>query len=176
MRILIYLSHTAQFLFCKIAVTELKSKGHKIYLLIKAKDILSNLLDKSGLEYHNIIPKAIVNSKLSILLNHVKRDWKLFHFARKRKIDLLMGSDASLAPVGKLLKIPCVTTHEDDYYVIKVLAIFTYPFTTKILAPVVCGVGQWNHKKISCDGYMKLAYLYPSCFEPDKQKIIIGPV
>ncbi len=173
MRILIFLSHPAQFLFYKNTVSELKAKGHKVFLLIKTKDILAELLDESGLEYYNIIPKARGNSKLSILLNLFKRDWKLFNFVRKRKIDILMGSDASLAHVGKLLNIPCITTLEDDYDVIKVLAKFTYPFTTTILAPEVCDVGKWQHKKISYQGYMKLAYLHPSQFVPDRNRVMI---
>ena len=60
--------------------------------------------------------------------------------------------------------IPAITTLEDDYDVIKKLAKLTFPFTTNILAPAVCEVGPWEHKKIPYDGYMKLAYLHPNRF------------
>ena len=173
LQILIFFSHPAQFLFYSKAIHSLKNKGHELTLLIKTKDILARLLDESGFEYYNIIPKARGNSKLGILLNLFKRNWKLFNFVRKRKIDILMGSDASLAHVGKLLNIHCITTLEDDYKVIKVLARLTFPFTSTILAPAICDVGKWHHKKISYQGYMKLAYLHPSQFIPDRNKVMI---
>lgn len=173
MRILIFLSHPAQFLFYKNPVLELKKRGHDVLLLIKTKDILANLLDEAGLDYHNIVLKPRGKSKMSILLNLLKRDFRLLRFARKRKINLLMGSDASLAHVGKLLNIPCITTLEDDYDVIKILAKLTYPFTTSILAPNICSVGPWAHKKIDYEGYMKLSYLHPNVFKPDRSKVMV---
>jgi len=57
MRILIFLSHPAQFLFYKNPVIRLREKGHVVFILIKTKDILSDLLDEHGWSYLNILPQ-----------------------------------------------------------------------------------------------------------------------
>jgi predicted glycosyltransferase len=173
MNILIFLSHPAQFLFYRCTIIELRKKGSNVLIVIKSKDILANLLDESGLDYFNILPKERGRSKLSILLSVLARDFKLFRFVRKRNIHLLLGSDASLAHVGWLLEIPCVTTLEDDYPVVKNLARLTFPFTSNILVPSVCNVGKWGKKKIGYDGYMKLAYLHPLRFTPSREKVLL---
>jgi uncharacterized protein len=176
MNILIFLSHPAQFLFYKNPIVTLRNEGHKVIILIKTKDILSNLLDEAGIGYHNILPRERGKSKLSIFLSLLLRDYKLFNFTRKNSIHLLLGSDASLAHIGWLLKIPCITTLEDDYKIIKNLADLTFPVTSVILTPGSCDVGKWKNKKVAYDGYMKLSYLHPSMFVPDKRKITIDLV
>ena len=174
MTILIFLSHPAQFLFYRNPVQHLRENGHTVHIVIKSKDVLGKLLDEAGWEYQFIHQKKHAKSYFSFFQNLLIRDYRIFRIARKLKPDLLMGSDASVAHVGKLLGIPCITTLEDDYQVISNLARLTYPFTTHILAPEPCDVGKWHHKKISYKGYMKLSYLHPSVFQPDRSKIQTG--
>ncbi len=171
MNILFYFSHPAQFHFSKNAIEELKRKGHRIDILAKTKDILTNLLEEKGWKYRNILSRQRGSSKVAICLSLLKRDIKVLHYAMHKKYDLMVGTDACLAHVGKLLRIPVITVLEDDYQVIKGLADLTYPFTTHILTPNVCRVGKWNHKKTGYDGYMKLAYLHPRRFFPDVRQI-----
>jgi len=171
MRILIFISHPAQFLFYKNCIIELRAKKHEVFILIKSKDVLADLLDEMGWKYHNILPENRGKSKFQILYSLLKRDIRLFRFAIHNKIQLLMGTDASLAHVGKLCRIACITTLEDDYDVIKNLAQLTYPYTSTILVPEICKVGKWTEKKIGYNGYMKLAYLHPNRFKPEINKI-----
>jgi uncharacterized protein len=173
MRILLFFSHPAQFLFFKNPVIRLRENGHEVYILIKTKDILPQLLDELGWEYHNILPTERGRSKLSIIRSLFIRDIRVLRFARKNRIQLLVGTDASLAHTGWILRIPCITSTEDDYHVIRHLAWFTYPFTDHILAPEVCDVGKWKGKKIGYNGYMKLSYLHPAVFSPDRSKLAL---
>ncbi|MBI1838099.1 MAG: DUF354 domain-containing protein [Flavobacteriia bacterium] len=172
--ILIFASHPAQFHFFKNSISILKEKGNTVHLLVKTKDILTNLIDELGWEYHNILPTERKKNKFSIIKSLFLRNFRIYRFAKKHNIDLFIGTDASLAQVGKILKIPCITTLEDDYKVIKKLADLTYPFTSTILVPEICDVGKWNSKKIGYKGYMKLAYLHPNYFHPDRSKIKIS--
>jgi hypothetical protein len=173
MNILCFLSHPAQFLFFRNTILNLRRSGHTVFILIKTKDILSSLLDEAGMDYINILPTPRGNSKFAILSSLIYRDEKIYQFARKRKISLMMGSDASLAHVSRFLGIPCITTTEDDYPVIRPLARLTYPFTTHILVPIVCDTGRWYSKKTGYNSYMKLAYLHPHYFIPDRSKVNI---
>ncbi len=171
MKILILLSHPAQFHFYKNTIKKLREKKHKIFILIKTKDVLSMLLEENGFDFYNILPFDRKNSKLSIIFSLLKRDLKLFIFSLGKNIDLFMGTDASLAHVAFILRKPCITTLEDDYDIIKNLANITYPLTSTILVPNVCDVGKWNNKKVAYDGYMKLAYLHPKYFSCNVNKI-----
>lgn len=172
MKILVFLSHPAQFLFYRNPVRRLRVKGHSVNIVIKAKDVLTELLEEEGWEYQIIHQKKRSKSYFSFFQNLLIRDYRIYRIARKIKPDLLMGSDASVAHVGKLLGIPCVTTLEDDYPVIRNLARLTYPFTSHILTPEPCAVGNWKNKKVAYNGYMKLSYLHPSVFQPDRSLII----
>jgi len=171
MTILIFLSHPAQFLFYKNPVQRLREKGHHVFIVIKTKDVLKELLEEAGWDYIVIHQKKRSKSYLSFFQNLMLRDYRIFIAARVIKPDLLMGSDASVTHIGKLLNIPCITTLEDDYSVIKNLARLTFPFSTHILTPETCSVGNWGHKKIGYKGFMKLSYLHPSVFSPDKSLI-----
>lgn len=167
---LIYLGHPAQFHFFKYIIRNLQEHGHQVKVLLKTKDILEDLVKAERLEYENIQPVMRKNNPLAIATAQFQRTVTVMKRCKSFKPDVLIGTDASLAQAGKLLHIPTLTTLEDDAEVVPKLAKACYPFTTDILVPKVCGVGKWNPKKIGYDGYMKLAYLHPSYFIPDKKK------
>lgn len=170
MNILFYFGHPAQYLFASESIKKLKELGHNILILIRSKDVLEELVRSSGLTYINILPEGRSNHLFGIIMGVLKRDWRVFLHVRNRKLDLMVGTDPSIAHVGKLLSIPVITTLEDDADVIPRLAKLTFPFTKHIFAPKVCRVGKrFQKKKLSYDGYMKLAYLHPDYFKPNKQ-------
>lgn len=171
MKILFYISHPAQLHFFKNTVRELKKRSIQIILVIKSKDVLQKLVEDEGWDFINIESKERRKGRFFILWSLLKRDIKMFKICRSMKPDLMLGTGACIAHVGKVLSIPVITTLEDDYSVIKNLAKLTYPYTTKILAPRVCDVGKWQAKKIDYDGYMKLAYLHPNWFKPARNEL-----
>jgi len=171
MNILVYLGHPAQYHFIKNTITLLKSKGHSVILLIKTKDVLEQLVHQDGFNFINIQQKSRKNNSISIISASFERTLKVLRIARKNKIDILIGTDSSVAQAAYLLGKHAITTLEDDYEVISKLAKLTYPFTSSILVPKVCSVGKWEHKKVAYEGYMKLAYLHPKHFSPDIQTV-----
>ncbi len=174
MRVLFYFSHPAQFHFSKYAIEELLKNGFYIDILVKTKDVLTNLLDEKGWEYTNIQKNERLNSRFGIVWGLILRDIRVLRYCIGKKYSLLIGTDASLAHVGFLLKIPVLTILEDDYNVIKNLARLTFPFTSFILTPNVCNVGKWDRKKIGYNGYMKLAYLHPKRFKEQSNPSIVS--
>lgn len=167
MTYLFYFGHPAQYLFLRATMRNLQTR-HKVVILIKTKDILEDLIQADGFEYHNILPKTRGGSKIAIAMSLLKRNAKMLPFIRRTKPDLMISTDASIAQLGKILKIKRITITEDDYDIIKPLADLSYPVTNFILCPKVCSVGKWDHKKIGYDGYMKLGYLHPNVFTPDQ--------
>ena len=167
-RILVYIGHPAQYHFFKHSIRKLRDDGNEVRILIKTKDILEELLKEDGQAYHNIQDTVRKNTKWGILSASLKRTWAVYQEAQKFKADILIGTDSSIAQAGWLLRKPAITTLEDDVEIIMNLARLTYPFTNCILVPTVCRVGKWENKKIGYAGYMKLAYLHPNCFKPDR--------
>lgn len=171
MKILFYFGHPAQYLFLRETIRRLISKGFQVKILIKTKDVLENLLKQDGFEYTNILPEERGKSKLAIAYSLLKRNLVLFPILLRFKPNLVVGTDASIAQMGKLFNINRITITEDDYAVIKTLGDLTYPFTQTILCPEVCSVGKWDAKKVGYAGYMKLGYLHPNVFSPEKKII-----
>ncbi|CAG4999629.1 hypothetical protein DYBT9275_02266 [Dyadobacter sp. CECT 9275] len=170
MKYLFYFGHPAQYLFLRETIKELSLSGrHQITILIKTKDVLEDLVRKDGFPYTNILPKNRGNSVFSIGLSFFKRIGLIIPIILQKRPDVLIGTDATIAQVGKLFGLDRITILEDDYNVIKKLADLTYPFTQVILCPEVCNVGAWEAKKVGYKGYMKLAYLHPSVFTADEQ-------
>lgn len=171
LHVLFYFGHPAQFHFARNTIFDLIAKDSKVTLVTRSKDVLTNLLADYNLPFKNIQPEGRSDSKIGIVFALLKRIYRLSQIIRDVKPNLIVGTDAALAIAGRLFSIPVITTLEDDYAVIKELAMITYPMTNVILVPEVCDVGKWNHKKIGYNGFMKLAYLHKSKFNPDASKV-----
>ncbi|MCC5612870.1 DUF354 domain-containing protein [Nostoc sp. CHAB 5834] len=170
MKYLFYFGHPAQYLFLRETIKRLsESDRNQITILIKTKDVLEALVQRDGFEYTNILAKHRGSTRFSVGLSLLKRITVLIPIVLRVKPDLLIGTDATIAQIGRLLGINRITVLEDDYDVIRNLARLTYPFTQTILCPEVCQVGQWGAKKIGYRGYMKLGYLHPAVFTPNKK-------
>lgn len=167
MNILIQLSHPAHFHLYKNAARNLMDNGHQVHILIKSKDILEDILVSSGLPYRNILEVAHRKSKFGILWDMLVRDWKIFCYCIKNKIDLLTGSTPEVAHIGWLLRRFSVNTGEDDAAVVPAFEKMTAPFMQTCLSPVSCYNGRYEKRTIHYEGFQKLAYLHPNQFKPD---------
>ncbi len=171
MNILIQLSHPAHFHLYKYIAKNLMADGHKIFILIKTKDILEDLLVQSGLPYYNILKEAHRKSKLGILWDMLVRDWRMLCFVRKHKIDLLTGSTVEVAQVGWLTRKYRVNTGEDDMRVVPLFQKMGGPFVQTILSPISCDNWKLEPKSVKYAGFHKLAYLHPNQFTPDQRVV-----
>lgn len=172
MKTLIYISHPAQYLFFKNFIKIQIENNKNLIIIIKEKDILEQLLICDAVKYIKINNKKSKSSIINLFIELITRIIKIGSIIIKEKPNILIGTDASIAILSWLLRVYCITTLEDDYNVIPRLAKSTYPFTSTILTPNICDVSKkWERKKIGYNGYMKLAYLHPNYFIPNKQNI-----
>ena len=171
MKILFFLGHPAHYHLHKHTICELKHKGHDVTIYIKTKDILEDLLRETDLKYTNILPEGRKSNRAAILIGVLKRDWRLLKSLFHNRVDLMLGSEPSLAHIGRILKIPSLIFVEDDVHVIPQFAKLTFPFASPIISPISCELGQWSKKKIAYYGYQKLFYLHPNRFTPELRKI-----
>lgn len=168
MNVLIQLSHPAHFHLYKNVAKNLMADGHKVFILIKTKDILEDLLKQSGLPYYNILQEAHRKNKLGILWDMLVRDWRMLRFVRQNEIDLLTGSTPEVAQVGWLTHKYRVNTGEDDMRIVPLFMKMAGPFVQTILSPITCDNWKLEPKSVKYAGFHKLAYLHPNQFRPDR--------
>ena len=126
MRFLFYFSHPAQYLSMRETIRRLLAKpDNHVTVLIRTKDVLEDLIKHDGIPYTNFLPGQRGTSRLAMALSLLKRVLLLLPIIWKKKPDLLIGTDAALAQVGKLLAINRITILEDDYAVVENLATLT---------------------------------------------------
>ena len=171
MRILIYLGHPAHFHIYKNSITSWQQQGHEVFILIKKKDVLEDLLQAANMPFFNILEEGRVDSTFGIFVGMLKRAIRLFVFCLRNKPQILTGTSVENSVVGKILGIPVVNVNEDDAAVVPLYAKLSYPLASSILNPRVCNSGRWNNKAIKYDSYHELAYLHPDHFTPDRNVV-----
>lgn len=169
--ILIQLSHPAHYHLYKNVAANLINDGHKVFIIIKTKDILEDLLKESGLPYYNILKVPHRRSKLGVLMDTFIRDWRMMRFVKHNNIDLLTGSTVEVAHVGWLMRKDSINTGEDDLAVVPQFGYLAGPFVKCHLAPLSCDVGFLTKKCYKYAGYHELAYLHPNHFTPDMEVV-----
>jgi len=171
MNILIQLNHPAHFHLYKNVIQNLKRDGHLVYILIKKKDVLEDLLKSADIPYINILPKGRKSSLQGLFYGLLVRIGRIFIFTITHKIDILAGSSSEIAPVAKLLRRRSIITVEDDAAVIPQLVNFVSPFLDGYLTPVVCDNGKVDSRSTKYPSYHELAYLHPNHFTADRSVV-----
>lgn len=169
MNVLIQLSHPAHFHLYKNVARNLINDGNNVFILIKTKDILEDLLKAAGLPYHNILNKAHRKSRFGVFLDMLIRDAKIAKFCLSNNIDLLTGSTPEVGHISWLLRKYSITCGEDDMAVVPAFAKVAGPFIQTLLSPVVCDNTPLENKSVKYASYHELAYLHPNHFIPDKK-------
>ena len=171
MKILVFLCHPSQFYCYRSSIQNWKNDGHEVYVLIKTKDILEKLLQEAKIPYYNINKKAHRKHKIGIVWDIIVRDWKLFWFSIKHKVDVLTGTAVEVVHIGWLLNKPAINIVEDDAEIIPEFVRLVNPFLKIKLSPVSCNNGKLENRTIKYAGYQKLAYLHPNYFKPNKEVV-----
>jgi len=127
MKILVHLGHPAHFYIYKNSILNWKAKGHQVFILIKKKDILEDLLKNADLKYYNILEKTRGNTKFGLMVGMIKKGFRLLVFCLKHKPDILTGTSVENSFVGRILHIPVVNVNEDDAAVVPYYAKLSYP-------------------------------------------------
>ncbi len=173
LKYLFYFVHPSKFYLFRNSINHLKSKGHKVEILISSKDVLEELVISEGWEYTNLFPSGRKGKKLPAILYTgfyffitIARLWK---YARNKKYDLFVTDDL-LVYVGRFRKIPSIVFLDDDISVVKPFSLILSQ-ATHILAPDITDLGKFTYKKISFPGYKELAYLHPNNFQPNHKVV-----
>jgi uncharacterized protein len=169
--ILFFLGHPAHYHLFRPSIQALKQGNYRITIMIKSKDILADLLEADGVEYINALEKGRRDGVFGIGSSLIQKTRTLIRFCKKDRPDLMLGTSAEIAWVGRFMGIPNLNFNEDDVSVVATYARIVYPFATAIISPEACNNGRWASKTLTYKGYQKLAYLHPARFSPNRDVI-----
>lgn len=164
-RIAIFLGHPAHYHMFKHVTAALEQKGVEVDYLVKRKDMLEELVQRSGHRYFVVRKKERSSKgKLGLMWSLFCMELNVIGYIVRRRPRLLVGTYAPV--ISHLTGVPVVVCCEDDTAVVPRFAKTSYPYADAILAPVYCDGGKWDAKMTKYRGFQKLAYLHPNQFTP----------
>ena len=165
-RIFIEVNHPGQVHLIKNVYHELKSNGHHLWVACKNERIICHLLESYHIPYINLGNKG--NGKWGKLFKQFIFDAiALFHVLKNR---CTIGVGSSITNDHLDLILPwfhALHLSDDDESAVPLIAKFSYPFTTKILAPSPISIPSFEKKLIRYNSYHELAYLHSDRFVPN---------
>ena len=167
---LFYLGHPAHYHNLKNPINRLISKGNKILVVARSKDVLFELLESESWDIIRL-PQRSSDSRFGLAINILKRELKILKLSLQFKPNVLIGTDLVITHIGKLLGLPSIVVNEDDSSAVPLMAKYAFPYATALLAPNCCDQSPYNQKKIGYEGYHELAYLHPEVFSPDRDRL-----
>ncbi len=174
MKYLFYLAHPSHYYTFKVLMKRLRDGGDELFVLIKTKDILEDLVRGDGLHYLNISKIRRKNNFFSIARDVWSRLFKVGLFIVNNKIDRVVSCGSDIGIAAKVTGRPHFLFNDDDHYIVPNSARFGWPFVTRIFAPSSCDMGRFLNKTEYYKGYQKLFYLQDSVFTPDRSVIEHG--
>jgi hypothetical protein len=163
MRVLIDILHPAHVHFFKHFIADVEGAGHEVFVTARDKEMTLQLLDRLGIE------ATVLSTQRSGVLGlggeFVSRTARLLREARRTRPDVMIGiMGPSIAPVGRLLRIPTVVFYDTE--TAGRTNRWVYPMASSVCTPdCYAGVVRGHHH--TYPGYHELAYLHPHRFTAD---------
>ncbi|MEA3502044.1 MAG: DUF354 domain-containing protein [Actinomycetota bacterium] len=163
MRILVDLLHPAHVHVFRNLISQMQVNGDEVLVTARDKDVTLALLDEYDIEHLTISNQA--SGTVGLVGEWALRSTRLARVARSFKPDVLTGiMGVSIAPVGKLLRIPSVVFYDTEFATTTNRVV--YPLATAVVTPD-CYSAPVNGNHIQHQSYHELAYLHPDRFQPD---------
>jgi len=167
---LFFLAHPAHYHLFKHVIRRFLSEGALVKVVIVKKDVLEELVLAEDWDIVNLAPEGRRIDGMPFALAGPVLLWRterrLFTLARQLRPDVLVGTELTLAHVGRILGIPSILFNEDDTTATPENLLF-YPFASALLLPECCDQGRWAKRRVPYPSYHELAYLHPDLYSPD---------
>ncbi len=162
MNLLFDLNHPAHFHLFKNTILNLNTKGHKVFITARRKDILTDLLQYAEWDYVKLKKN---NCKVC---SHFANLHQLRKFYKSEKIDLAIGVSALIAQAALFSKTKSLVFDDDDIMVTPIFALMAHSFASHVLSPSVLQIERNGKKDVFHHSLHELAYLHPSIFTPSQ--------
>ena len=167
MKILIDIKHPAHVHFYKNFIHIMESKGHRILVTSRQKDVTLQLL--SYYQIRNTQISTLKGNLIDLGIEFVLRTWKLIKIAKKFKPDVMIATmGPSISVAGAVLKIPSIVFYNNESA--KLTNSFVYRLANRYITSTSYeDKVRGNH--VTYRGYHELAYLHPKYFLPNKTRL-----
>lgn len=165
MRVLIDIGHPAHVHNYRNLANELQKTGCEVFWSVKEIPVAKRLLDYYGFVY-TIFPKK-AEGLMGKIFKQLQYDAILWRLCRREKIDLAIGTSASVAHVSRISRVASVVFDDDDDDVQPLVTKYVNPFADVLLSPEALKGKRKRKDTIYYPGYHELAYLHPKRFTPD---------
>lgn len=166
MRLLIEILHPAHVHFFRNFVAEMESRGHEVMLTVRDKDVTLDLLEEYGLEYRVLSAQAVGSVGLAREL--ASRVNSLSTIVKQYRPDVLTGIMGPTIVLAGRRRVPTVVFYDTEF------ATRTNRWVYR-LADVVITPDSYQDPvpghHVTYPGYHELAYLHPSRFAPDPDRV-----
>jgi len=160
MRIIFDLGHPAHFHLFKHAIAALKESGEDVELIVREKDCLVDLLEKTKWSY-TIVSRT--RSGLIALGWQTLRTFRIaVSLAKRKRTDFMVGTSVVVGPAARLTGATSLVFSEDDAKAVPIFAKLAYPLAHYIVTPECL-------KHLTYPGYHELAYLHPDRYQPNPE-------
>jgi len=162
-KILLDILHPAHIHVLRAFREDMIARGHEVHVVARDKDLTLELLERYGITADIISQQK--SGRVGLLVEWLQRNVKLWRIARRVKPDVLLGlMGASIAPVGKIMRIPTVVLYNAE----------NATQTNRVVYPLASVVvtsdsyeGPVNGNHVTHSGYHETAYLHPNRFTAD---------
>lgn len=169
MNYLFYIAHPSHYYTFKKLMATIRGGGGKVFVIIKTKDILEEILKRDGVNYINVSPRRRRNNVLSIAFDVFKRICVVTVFIIVHHIDRVVSCGSDIGLSARITRKPHFLFNDDDYFIVTNSARFGWPFVKVIFAPRSCDMGRFGYKTEYYSGYQKLFYLQDTVFKPNPE-------
>ena len=160
------LLHPAHFHLFKNLIAHLKADpGNEVYIFIRPKDVLVDLLKEKGWKY-TVSSAKTSDNKFIGLFKHLK---DYCRFVGKKKIDFHIGSSVVIGTASRILGGKSTVWGEDDTSIMPLWKLANLP-THVYMKPSCLSFEKGKHD-LYHPSYHELAYLHPGNFTPDRKVI-----
>ncbi|OGV51410.1 MAG: hypothetical protein A2017_14885 [Lentisphaerae bacterium GWF2_44_16] len=165
MRYCFDLLHPAHFHLFKNFIEHLKSSRHEVYIFVRPKDVLLELLKEKGWDF-TVSPASASDNKFLGFFKHFLGYCK---FVKNKKVDFHIGSSVVIGAASRLLGGKSTVWGEDDTSIMPLWTLANLP-THTFLRPS-CLSFEKDRRDVYHNSYHELAYLHPGNFIPDRNVI-----
>lgn len=167
MRILIDILHPAHVHFFRHFHDEMASRGHELCVTARAKDGSLELLERFGIPYRHLSNQR--SGKAGLAIELAQRTRRLLGVMREFRPDVMTGiMGPTIALAGALRRTPAVVFYDTEFAV--QTNWFVYPLARSVCTPD-CYQGRVRGTHVTYPGYHELAYLHPTRFQPDPERL-----
>jgi uncharacterized protein len=163
MNILIDIGHPAHVHNYRNLAVELQQRGHRVIWTVKDIKVAQSLLRHYGFNFIVLPPKS--DSLIGKIINQLHYDLILYRICKREKIDIAIGSSATVAHVSAVSKTKSIVFDDDDDSVQPLVAKLVKPFVNSVLSP--SAINDKRSSTVKYSGYHELAYLHPNRFVPN---------